>query len=843
MGRGIVVMVPKAVSCARNGRCQTRTMPEVRERRRRAIRAVLVTGFFVALTLAFFKPTVLDGETFSTVGAVQRVYLPWQVTNENGRPFFPQSDQAQSFYPRQVFVDRAVSEGVLPAWDPYTFAGHPYLSNGGNSFFYPPRQAVTWLSGPALAHDLYLMFHMALAGCAAYVLLRELRLSIVASLLGGVAWMWNPFFLSWAQLELLPPIVAWLPIALALVHRAHERASWPARLGAGAACGLMLLGGSLDLGMTACGVVGLYALALTAAGLWRTRHAPQRGRRAVKGIGRLAAIPAVAAGLGAPALLPFALLSERFARDPLPYDVFADNVTVPLSTFWQIWWHPDFPFTDATMHRMAFVGTPIALLAVIGLFQRRRGTGLARGMLLGSVLVLGRTPLVGLLDALSSSYRYLSLGRFMFAWALGLVILAAAGFDRILAVALPAPAAAEGPPRRPPSTAPARVRPPARSLVTACFVAIVLITTSAQLFRYDRAINPHFTPRTREWLFPETPALEALLARQTGPAADRNLPILRPQMQPLPDSSIPLVFPFESAAGYDSALPRSIANLWRVVEGQDIDAVQERGLPSGLITLFYTDQTRFDLLPRVGVTSVIGPNDLEGQEGWDEPGRRARGLTTVYDGPDADLMEVLEPAPRAYVVHDVERASDGDDALRRFVDPSFSWQSTVILEAGRTAADHDTGSPGTAAAGGPPEPARVTAHGLAEVRIDVDTDEAGYLVLLDSFDDGWSATVDGHDAEVVRANAAFRSVEVPAGASEVVFRYTTPGLRAALALALITLGAITVVLVVSLTRRREAARASAGIDGDGLDDGLGFGRQARSQPMVAEHDVEAQRTS
>lgn len=760
----------------------------------------MVAGFYVALTLAFFKPTVLDHSTFSTVGAVQRVYLPWQVTHENGRPFFPQSDQAQSFYPRQVFVDRAVEQGDLPAWDPYTFAGHPYLSNGGNSFFYPLRQLVTLATGPALAHDLYLMLHMALAGCAAYVLLRELRLSTAASLLGGVAWMWNPFFLSWAQLELLPPVVAWLPLGLALVHRADRRGSWPARLGAGAACGLMLLGGSLDLAMVACGVVGLYAAALTARRLWADRHLGGTRRRWLAAIGRLASIPGVAVGIGAPAMLPFALLSQRFTRTPLDYDTFADNVTVPLTTFWHFWWRPGFPFTDTTMHRMAFVGTPIAVLAVIGLLRRRPGTGLALGMLVGSVLVLGRTPLVPVLDGISGSYRFLSLGRFMYAWALGFIILAATGLDWCVGLIAGRPSQdAQGQPIA--LGDPRSWRRDLRTGAAVLAVAAVLMGTGAQLFRYDRAINPHFTPRTRDWLFPETPAISALLARDTGPAADRNLPIMRPGLQPLPDSSIPMVFPFESAAGYDSALPSTIANLWRVVLGEDPDVVEERGLPSGLVTLFYTDRTRFELLPRLGITSVLGPNDLEDEPGWDESGRRERGLVTVYDGPDADLLEVVDPAPRAYVVHHATYAASPDDALETFTDPSFPWRTTVLLEGDAATAD-DASAAGDPPAARPLEPAEVTDHDLTEVSIDVSTDAAGYLVVLDSYDEGWTATVDGRPAEVVRANAAFRAIEVPAGSSTVTLRYTMPGLQVGLALALLTIVGVGTALGIPVARAR-----------------------------------------
>jgi uncharacterized membrane protein YfhO len=53
----------------------------------------------------------------------------------------------------------------------------------------------------------------------------------------------------------------------------------------------------------------------------------------------------------------------------------------------------------------------------------------------------------------------------------------------------------------------------------------------------------------------------------------------------------------------------------------------------------------------------------------------------------------------------------------------------------------------------------------------VETSAAGYLVLVEAYDPGWTASVDGEPVRVHRANYAFRAVAVPQGRHTVRLRY------------------------------------------------------------------------
>ena len=70
------------------------------------------------------------------------------------------------------------------------------------------------------------------------------------------------------------------------------------------------------------------------------------------------------------------------------------------------------------------------------------------------------------------------------------------------------------------------------------------------------------------------------------------------------------------------------------------------------------------------------------------------------------------------------------------------------------------------------------------LRIQTESRNDAVLVVLNSFERGWSATVDGEPAAVMRADGAFQGVRLSPGRHEVRLRYVPPGLREGIGLAL-----------------------------------------------------------
>jgi uncharacterized membrane protein YfhO len=85
----------------------------------------------------------------------------------------------------------------------------------------------------------------------------------------------------------------------------------------------------------------------------------------------------------------------------------------------------------------------------------------------------------------------------------------------------------------------------------------------------------------------------------------------------------------------------------------------------------------------------------------------------------------------------------------------------------------------------------------------------GVLVLSDSWYPGWTVTVDGQAAALLRANLLFRAVVLPAGEHTVVFEYESASLTRGVAAALTGGVVVAVLLVAALVlagasrRRRE----------------------------------------
>jgi hypothetical protein len=139
-----------------------------------------------------------------------------------------------------------------------------------------------------------------------------------------------------------------------------------------------------------------------------------------------------------------------------------------------------------------------------------------------------------------------------------------------------------------------------------------------------------------------------------------------------------------------------------------------------------------------------------------EPGE----LPLVARTGDGYVYENAEAFPRVLFATEARQA-DFTRLLADGVWPQADLRNTVLL----------AHTPTSRSTPGRPGKVRIARYTNAEVRIEADSPDGGWVVLNDLWHPWWFAEVDGKPADMLRANVLFRAVAVPPGRHNVRFRF------------------------------------------------------------------------
>ena len=96
-------------------------------------RDVVWVGVLLILPLLLFAPVVFGNKTLLPVDALYTTE-PFRAAAESASVTDVQNglltDLILQNYPWKRFLTTALARRELPLWDPYIFAGHPFLANG-----------------------------------------------------------------------------------------------------------------------------------------------------------------------------------------------------------------------------------------------------------------------------------------------------------------------------------------------------------------------------------------------------------------------------------------------------------------------------------------------------------------------------------------------------------------------------------------------------------------------------------------------------------------------------------------------------------------------------------------
>lgn len=759
------------------------------------------------LLLAFLLPGwggALAGGSFSVVPSFQTATYPWAAIPNGLRFEWPQSDQAESSYPWSSFIGRSFRELDIPFWEPHSFGGgYPFFSNGLSAVAYPPQVVLRTLFGGPQAHDLFVLGHLLAAGLGMFFLLRRVGLGRLPSLLSGAAWMLGSFPVAWAQLEMVTPVFALLPWGVYVMDRAvRDSMAWA--IGAGWLLACMLLAGNLLfmwLSFLTCLAYGALLISVRLA---------RRMRQGSSVRGPLMRyITAAAIGALGPAfvVLPTYSALSSAGRQPFTYQQLVDGLLMSERSLLGVFTPPPLPVSAASLYEMAWYGTPVAVLAVIGVVTSRgRLAWFARLLLVASVGVAVGTPLTWLayhgvpgFDALQPYSRLLVLIGF------ALVILAGQGLESLTAWA-----SSWG---RGPHDARRRGASALLRSQTAVLLSVLIISINVvQQQGYAQRVNPPITENERYAQFPATAALQAVAVQQAGAAWPlRLLPVAgkRPDgtdtLTPLVGATA-LVPGIDSFGGYDSATPRRTSVMLRALGGEPVDSALG---PSSAIThpVFSTATVNWALARRLGTDLVyLPPGELAGMAPDEAPPGLSDGWSKVYDGNDGRVYRVQGPAPGPYLVHSSVVAKGEAPALNAALAAERNPRASVVLEVG-TPGPPPVFGPGIALPND--DVVAATRKGNNSVQAAVTSARPGWLVLPMNYDEGWSAEIDGVEVPVLRADYSRMAVAIAAGEANVSLNYRPPGLVIGASLTVIAIF-LSFVLALFCKLRRRAGQGFGG---------------------------------
>ena len=178
------------------------------------------------------------------------------------------------FFPKFVYGSAELERGALPLWNPYEYAGVPFLGAAQPAVLYPPRVLLFALLPPTAALHVFMVVHYVLLGAGAYVMLRGLALEVPGACFGTLLLAFEPFMMAG---HYHPPRIAcfaWVPWMVAAFVRTVQGRGLGATLGLAVAAALQATAGYPEYSLDTALVLALF---------WPAAARRVRGARAALG--------------------------------------------------------------------------------------------------------------------------------------------------------------------------------------------------------------------------------------------------------------------------------------------------------------------------------------------------------------------------------------------------------------------------------------------------------------------------------------------------------------------------------------------------------------------------------
>lgn len=741
-----------------------------------------------------------------------------------GRAILP-GDGFIYYLPLHGLAALAWRAGHVPTWNPFSFAGAPLLAVGQAGVFYPPNLAFGVFS-LATANNLVTLLNFAVAGTGAFLLARRLTGDDDAALVAGLAFSLSGFMFGHVAHQSMTATVSWLPWAFYAFELLRDAITPRRLLLGGGALALSAVAGHTQMFVFAVAVLGLYAGFVTLLD-WRTSR--------TRPLGPLAAMVGVGLGLAAVQLLPTLAVLDASARGstlsyPAATSFSFPGSHLPLLAFPYLFGNaaPSGPFTAPYQGMWnltelnGYPGMAALALAAVGLAAARRDRrvlAFAGIGLVGILMALGAaTPLGRIVYAVPVLGRFRSWGRYAVTLDLAVAVLAAYGVAGLRV--------ATGAARR-------------TAIVRAAAVpaGLALLALAVQVAPATRPFLARGVTGTLAVAAPLTAALAGvaccrlIIARSRGAIAltaavvvlDAVLsfggffewrgasPSSETLRTALSADTDPVFGAVSDASGGIDRYLFAGSDLAAVAQQAPLTDLKELRSANGsepLASRSYLDALHMNAS---GIVTDPGPLWPEGSRILDllristvlaDPQSTAPmpdGSSLVRDGravPGSRLVRYdYQPRlPDAFVVGAVRRVGHDEVLDGLWGRHPFDPAATALLDddCGECAAAQQPGSAGAV---------QRIRWGTSSVDVTLEADRAGMLVVSQAWFPGWTASVDGRPAPVVRVDGLVQGVPVGPGTHQVNLSYRAPGLRAGTALTGCTAAGLALAALIRRRRR------------------------------------------
>jgi len=715
-------------------------------------------------------------------------------------------DAKAHFQPQVQFLAHSLARGESPFWTPFVFSGHPQIADPQSLIFSPPFLLLALVNGaPSLrAVDTAVLASILVGALALVAWFRDRGWHWAGALIAALSFAFGAS-MAW-RIQHLGQVLslAYLPVVMLLLSRALERGSWAYGLFAGLAAGFLVLGRDQVALVCVYFLIGYV--------LWSIVTGPRAMQRM-----RSSIVPLAAGALGGIAVIAIPVLltvliageSNRPSIDlegagrgslhpALFLTLLAPDVFGSSGRMEDYWGPPSFTWRDTGLYiaqnmGQLYIGAVPVLLILLALFDGRLFARDIRFFLLAALVVtayalgwytplfplahailpgvdLYRRPadatfLMGFLYAVLAGYSAHTLfrdpgARLAPRSIASVVVLVIGAFATALLLSIDFGRFEQA--SKPLATAAAIVaagaivllaavrmepfRPRAAGLLLAAFTIIDLAWSNGP------GSATALPPTTYEVLQPDSQnETIAWLKRRTAEATSETD---RPRVELVglgfhwPNAS--LTHGLENTLGYN---PVRLGRYSRATGARDHVGLPDQRTFSPLFPSY-----RSLLADMLGLRFIVSSVPVEEIDKRLRPGD----LALVARTADGYVYENRDTLPRVLFATEAQQA-DFDQLLATGNWPAFDPRRTVLIEDPAPAAGERTRRPGSA---------RILAYHNAEVVIEADSPDGGYVVLNDLWQDWWRAEIDGEPVPILAANVLFRTVAVPPGRHRIRFQFT-----------------------------------------------------------------------